>query len=209
MDLQEALEVQVGHNLAILGTEELAELGVRHNRTLVAGVEAAVLTDIRRDELRHIRLALLGTGRQTHEAGQLRGDGAQLEEGVVRTASIVGGALLGGHRRGVLTNTALRLAGLTLDGLRGVGSLAEQLANTGGDLRAQGTQAVLDGRQEGIAGASLSGNGGSDHRGRRDRGGSGDRDIHNRGGGRRLLRRGGLGGGLLVSGHRVCINGGL
>jgi len=150
VDLQEALEVQVGHLLAILGTEELGELGVRHNAALEGGVKAAVGLHVGRNELRHIRLGALGLGRETHEARQLVGDGAELEEGVVRTAGLVGRTLLRGHRGGVLANTALRITGLTLDGLRRLSHITEQAADGGGHIGVQGAHTLGHARQDRI-----------------------------------------------------------
>ena len=212
MDLQEALEVQVGDLLTILRAEELGELGVRDDAALHVRVEAVVALHVGGNELRHIRLAALRLGGETHEARQLIGDGAELEEGVVRTASLVGRTLLGGHRGGVLANTALGLASLTLQRLGCIGRLTEDLTNTGRDLRAQGTEAVLHRRQENIASASLNvGRGRDRSRNGRRGGGSDNRDSRDGGGGRgSLLGGGGLGGGLLVGGrHRVYIRGGL
>jgi len=210
--LQELLEVQIGHLLAILGAQELAELLVRHDATLERGVKAAVRLDIRRNELGDIRLGALRLRGQAHEGGQLIGDRAELQECVVRAASIVHRTLLGRHRRGVLAHAALRIAGLTANGLRCIRRLTEQLAHTGGHLSAQGAQAVLDGREECIARAGLGG-GGQGRHSRSDRGS--DRDINNRlggsgglggGGGGSLLS--GSGGGLRSGGH-VCSIGGV
>ena len=213
MDLQEALEVQVGDLLTILRTEELGELGVRDDAALHVRVEAVVALHVGGNELRHIRLATLRLRGETHEARQLIGDGAELEERVVRTASLVGRTLLRGHRGGVLANTALGLTSLTLQRLGRISRLTEDLADTSRDLRAQSTEAVLDGRQEHIASASLDVGRGrrSSHNRRSDGGGSDNRDGRDGGGGRgRLLGGGGLGGGLLVGGrHRVYIRGGL
>lgn len=123
MDLQERLEVQVRDLLAILDAEELAELGVRDDAALEAGVKARMLLDVRRNVLGDIRLALLRLGGETHEARQLIGDRAQLEEGVVGAAGLPLGALLGRHVRRVLLDTALGVAGIALerlDSLRGL-----------------------------------------------------------------------------------------
>jgi len=176
-----------------------------------------VLADIGRNELGHIRLGALRLRGQTHEGGQLVGDGAELEERVVRAARLIGRALLSTHRRGVLAHTALGVTRLTLQCLRSIRSLAEHLANTGGHLSANGAQAVLDRGEQGISTAGLGGqrgrgsdrDGGSGNR-RGGGGGGSDRDIDNGLGGGSLLRSslrgsGGLGG----SGHLVCINGGL
>ena len=94
VNLEEALEVQVGNLLTILHTEELGELRIGDNAALEARVKAVVGLDIRRDELRDLRLALLALGRETHERRELIGDRAGLEERVVRTASLPSGTLL-------------------------------------------------------------------------------------------------------------------
>jgi len=114
--LQEALEVEVSDLLAILRAKELGELGVRHNAALEAGIKARVLLHIRRDELRHIRLRALGLGGQAHEGGKLIRDGAELQEGVVCTASLPRGLLLGRHIRGIDLAAALGVTGLALQG---------------------------------------------------------------------------------------------
>jgi len=215
VDLQERLEVQVSDLLTILRAEELGELGVRDDTALEVGVKAAVLADIGRNELGHIRLGALRLRGQTHEGGQLIGDGAELQERVVRATGIIRRTLLRTHRRGVLAHTALGVTRLTLQCLRSIRRLAEHLANTGGHLSANGAQAVLDRGEQGISAAGLGGqrgrgsdrDGGS---GNRRGGGGSDRDIDNGLGGGSLLRSslrgsGGLGG----SGHLVCINGGL
>lgn len=124
VDLQERLEVQVRDLLAILDAEELAELGVRDDAALEAGVKARVLLDVRRDELRDIRLALLRLGRQTHKRGELIGDRAELQERVVGAASLPSRALLGGHIRRVLLDALLGVAGITLERLDGLTSLS-------------------------------------------------------------------------------------
>ena len=216
MDLQELLEVEVGDLLTILRTEELRQARIGDDAALEVGVEAAVRLDIRRHELRDIRLRALRLGGQAHEARQLIGDGAELEERVVRAAGLVGRALLSGHRRGVLAHAALGITGLTLHRLRSIGSLAEQLAHAGRDVSVQGADTLLDRGEESIGRASLNRRrerGGSRRgRGRHDCGDRrSDRDLYNCLGGRRLLGGGGLGGGrgLLVGRHLVCINGGL
>ena len=214
MDLQERLEVQVGDLLTILRAQELRELGVGDDAALKVGVEAAVLADIRRHELGHIRLRALRLRGETHEGGQLVRDGAELEEGVVRAASLVGRALLRRHRRGVLAHAALGVAGRALQCLGGLRRLRDQGAHASSHLSVQRLQGILDRRQDNIGTASLDG----------ERSGGGDGG----GGGNRGRRRGsnrhiddGLGGGRLLGGslrgsgglggsrHLVCINGGL
>ena len=218
MDLQERLEVQVGDLLTVLRAEELGELGVRDDAALEVRVKAAVLADIRRHKLGHIRLGALRLRGQTHEGGQLVGDGAELQERIVRAASIVGRTLLRSHGRRVTADTALGVTRLALQCLGSIRSLAEHLANTRGHLSANGAQAVLDRREESISTAGLGGQGsrgsdrgdgrrGSSNRGRR---GGSDGDIDN-GLGSRCLLRGSLRSsrGLGGRGHLVCINGGL
>jgi len=63
VNLQERLEVQVRDLLAILDAEQLTELGVGDDAALEVGVKARVRLDVRRDELRYIRLGALGLGR--------------------------------------------------------------------------------------------------------------------------------------------------
>jgi len=62
VNLEEALEVQVGDLLAVLRAEELAELGIGDDAALEVGVKARVRLDIGRDELRDIRLGALALG---------------------------------------------------------------------------------------------------------------------------------------------------
>lgn len=88
MDLQEALEVQVGHLLAILHAEELGELGVGEDAALHVGVKAVVGLDVSCHELGDIGLAALRGSRETHEGAELGADGPHLQEGVVCTAGL-------------------------------------------------------------------------------------------------------------------------
>ena len=208
MDLQELLEVQVGHLLTVLRAEELGELGIRDDAALHVGVKAVVALDIGGDELGHIRLAALRLRGASHKSSQLIGDGAELQERVVRTTSLPRRTLLGGHRGGVLAHTALGVTSLTADRLCGIRRLTEKLTNTGRHLSTQRTEAVLDRGEEGIARASLhrcGRNGRSDRR--RCRGGN--RDINDRLRGRGLLGGGSLGGGRGLRGrrHRVYTRG--
>jgi len=117
VDLQERLEVQVRDLLAILDAEELAELGVRDDAALEAGVKARVLLDVRRDELRDIRLALLRLGRQTHKRGELIGDRAELQERVVGAASLPSRALSGVISAGFFLTRFLELRASRLSAL--------------------------------------------------------------------------------------------
>ena len=118
MHLQEALEVQVGHLLAVLHAEQSSQRLVGNDAALELGVKATVGLHVLGNELGHIRLALLRLGRQTHELRQLIRDGAELQERVVRATSLPRGTLLRRHRGGILANTTLGVASLTLQGLR-------------------------------------------------------------------------------------------
>ena len=208
VDLQEALEVQVGNLLAVLRAQELAELGVGDDTALEAGVKARVGLDVRRNVLGDIRLALLALGGQAHERGQLIGDRAELEEGVVGTAGLPRGLLLRRHIRRVLAHTALGVADIALQGLQGLTGLSDQRADTRRPLSAERLEVLLELREDHRGGAGLGGRlnswryGGGTNNGYSDLGlrsslarGLGLGGI---GGG-----RGSGGGGLLCSGHRV------
>ena len=212
MDLQEALEVQVRYLLAVLRAEELAELGIRDDAALEVGVKARVRLDVRRDELRDIRLALLALGGQAHERGQLIRDRAELQESVVGTAGLPLGALLGRHRRRVLLHTALGVADIALEGLERLAGLSNQRADAGRPLRTERLQVLLEIREDHAGRARLGGIGNSRYGGRLGnyrygylglRGGllRGGSLLGGRGGG----NRGGGGGisGLLGGRHRV------
>lgn len=213
MDLQEGLEVQVSDLLTVLRAQELGELRVRDDAALEVGVEAAVLADIRRHKLRHIRLRALRLRGETHEGRQLVRDGAELEEGVVRAARLVGRALLRRHRRGVLAHTALGVAGRALQCLGGLRRLRDQGAHASSHLSVQRLQGILDRRQDNIGTASLDrersgGSGGGGGNWGRRRGSN--RHIDNGLGGGRLLGGSLRGSGGLGRGrHLVCINSGL
>jgi len=143
VDLQERLEVQVRDLLTVLDAEQLAELGVGDDAALEVGVKALVLLDVRRDELRDIRLGALGLGRQAHERSQLIRDRAELQERVVRAAGLPLGLLLGRHIRGVLAHAALGVANIALQGLEGLTSLRNQRADTRRPLRAERLEVLL------------------------------------------------------------------
>ena len=190
MDLQEALEVQVGDLLAVLRAEELAELGIRDDTALEVGVKARVRLDVRRDELGDIRLALLALGGQAHERGQLIRDRAELQESVVGTAGLPLGALLWRHRRRVLLDTALGVADIALEGLERLTGLSDQRADTGRPLSTEGLQVLLEIREDHAGRARLGGIGNRRHGGR----------LGNHWYGHLGLRGGLLGGGSLLGG---------
>ena len=144
MNLQEALEVQVGHLLAILHTEELGELVVGDDATLHVGVKAVVGLDVGRHELRHIRLATLRCSGETHERAELGADGAHLEEGVVRTAGLPGGAGLRAQRLGVNLAALLGAAGITLHRLHGLLGLVYGGTEARREVRAQRANVLLE-----------------------------------------------------------------
>ena len=213
MNLQELLEVQIRDLLAILRAQKLGQLGVRDDATLELGVEAAVVAHICRNELGHIRLRALRPSREAHEGRQLVGDGAELEERVVRTASLVCSTLLRVHRRRVAADAALGVTSLALDCLRSLGQVTKDSANKGAELCVQGAHTLSQLGQNHIGRASLSGSGerslGSIRGGRlvalngQGSGGrGGNRDIDDGLGGS-LRGSGGLGG----SRHRVYITG--
>ena len=61
--LEEALKVQVGHLILVLGAQKLGQLGIRNNATLELGIKAVVLLHVGRHELGHISLRALALGR--------------------------------------------------------------------------------------------------------------------------------------------------
>jgi hypothetical protein len=200
VDLQERLEVQVGHLLAILDTQELAQLGVRNDAALEVRVKAVVLLDILRNELRHIRLRALRLGRKTHERRELIRNRAKLQEGVIRTARLPSRTLLRRERSGVNTAAALRVTRLALEGLRGVRGLMDKITDTRGDLRRKSTELRLERRKDSISRLGNGGGGGlgggNSNRSSRNGGRRGDNGDSDLGLGRAL------GGGL---GRHVCI----
>lgn len=143
MDLQEALEVQVRHLLTILHAEELGQLGVGEDAALHVGVKAVVRLDIRRHELRDIRLATLRRGGETHEGAELRADGAHLEEGVICTASLPRRTGLRAERLRVNLAALLRATGITLEGLHSLLRLVNGTTEAGRQVRTQRTNVLL------------------------------------------------------------------
>lgn len=213
MNLEEALEVQVGDLRLVIHAQQLGECGVGEDAALERGVKAAVGLHVVGDELGHLRLGALGASRDTHELAELLRQGLLLEEGVVRTASLPDSAGLGGERRGVnlplllgVTRLLLGLLGSLLGRLHGITHAARE-------LRGERLELLRQRREERIRGQA----GGSDRRG----GHRGHNDLGLGDGHLLLLGLGGLGGrggrgdddglggllgnDLLVSGHLVCL----
>lgn len=143
VDLQERLEVQVRDLLTVLHAEQLAKLGIGDDAALEVGVKARVRLDVRRDELRDIRLGALGLGGQAHERRQLIRDRAELEERIVGAAGLPRSTLLGRHRRGVLLHALLGVADIALQGLQGLTGLSDQRADTCSPLRTERLEVLL------------------------------------------------------------------
>ena len=98
--------------------------------------------DVLRDELRHLRLAPLALGRETHERRELIRKRAGLEERIVRAASLPGGALLGRHLRRVNLTAALAITSVTLEGLASLLGLGDQGARASRDLRLESAEGL-------------------------------------------------------------------
>ena len=137
MDLQEGLEVQVGHLVLVRDAQELGERGVGEDAALERGVEAVVLLDVARDELRHLRLRALLARLEAHERGELIRQRALDQEGVVGAASLPRLALLGRHVRRVLLLLLLGLASLALGRLDRIRDALRRLTDTRRQLRGQ------------------------------------------------------------------------
>ena len=137
MHLQERLQVQVRHLLLVRNAQELGQRRVRQDAALEVRVEAAVLLDVARDELRDLRLRALLSRLETHERAQLIRQRALHEEGVVGAASLPRLALLRGHVLRVLLLLLLDLARLALGGLDRIGDRLRGLADTGRQLHRQ------------------------------------------------------------------------
>ena len=186
MHLQERLEVQVGHLILVANTEELGEGGVREDTALERRVEARVRLDVLADELRHLRLRAGLARLEAHEVAQLVRQRALNQEGVVRTALLVGRTLLLRHRRRVNLLLLLGITGLTLGRLGRLLDGTDGITDLRAQLRAERLELLGERRQLGL------------RRGRRGRGlrrGGGDnRHRHLNLGGRGGLRHlGGLG----------------
>ena len=194
MNLQERLEVQVRHLILVAHAEELGERGVGEDAALERRVEARVRLDVLADELRHLRLRARLARLETHEVAELIRQRALDQEGVVRAALLVGGALLLGHRRRVNTLLLLGVAGLALGRLGRLLNGADGITDLRAELRAERLELLGERRELGLR---------RRRRGRRLRGGSGDNRhrhlrLSGRGGLRGLRRLGDLrlGGGL-------------
>ena len=135
--LEERLEVEVSHLVLVRNAQELGQRGVREDAALERRVEAAVLLDIARDELRHLCLRALLTRLQAHERAELIRQRALDQEGVVGAASLPRLALLRGHVLRVLLLLLLDLARLALGGLDRIGDRLRGLADTGRQLHRQ------------------------------------------------------------------------
>lgn len=214
MNLQELLEVQVGHLRLVVHAQELGECGVGENATLEGGVEAAVGLDVLGDELGHLRLGTLGTRGNAHERSQLGCDGLLLEEGIVRTTSLPGHTLLGRERRRVDLPLLLGVARLLLRRLCRLLGRPHGITNTAGELRGKSLELLCEGGEHRIA--RLDGCRGDRYDGHDNlcRGGRcllglgclGHRGGYNDGDGDDRLG-GLLGGDLLLGGHLVCLSG--
>jgi hypothetical protein len=191
VDLQVGLEVQVRHLILVRNAEELAQRGVREDAALERRVKAVVLLDITRDELGHLRLRALLARLETHERRELIRQRALDEEGVVRTARLVGLQLLSRHVLRVLALLALAIAGLALGGLDGGLNTVDRLAELGRQRRAEGLELLAEGGELDIRRLR-----GLNH----DRGGGRLNRRDGDGGGRGDLLGLGLGGGLGLRG---------
>lgn len=167
MHLEVRLEVEVRDLILVRNTEELRELRVGDDTALEVGVKAVVRLDLRRDELRDIRLRLEALDRETHERRELIRDRADLEEGVVRTARLLLGAVLRGERRGVNLALLARVTRLTLEGTRRLLSLTNDRTDTTRKLRVDRTERLLETREDRLRRTDLRGsrlNSGRDRR---------------------------------------------
>ena len=225
MHLQERLEVQVGHLLLVRHAEELGERRVRQDAALEVRVEAVVLLDVARDELRHLRLRALLTRLETHERAELIRQRALNEEGVVRAASLPRLALLRGHVLRVLLLLLLDLASLALGRLDRISDALRRLTDARRQLRAERLQLLSQTSEDHIGvlrdlsgsrnGRRLHRRDGEDGLGRDSGLLSLDRlGLHDLGGGSRRSGGdgGGRGGGLrgsvgLLGRHLVCLRG--
>ena len=190
MHLQERLEVQVGDRVRVLDLQQAGQHAIGDDAALVGGVEARVLLDVVRHELRHLRLRALRARRELHEGAQLRREATGLQEGVLRAAELPGGLLLRRHVGHILLDTALALGVLDLTGRR-LGSQEEVGDDVLQLVRLAGTELT-----QALNNASDRGRGSGLRRRRgRDRHlrGSDRRDNDLRLGGRRLAGSLGLG----------------
>jgi len=155
VNLEVALKVKIGYLLSILDTEDLAKLLIGDNAALEVRVKAIVGLHVGRDELRDSGLRRLRLGRKTHEYRKLVADGAKLEEGIVRTASLPNLALLGSHVLGVLAAALLGVASLALDRLCNLKRLTSRITNTGSKISGKRLKVVLKSREKGVGRTNL------------------------------------------------------
>ena len=210
VDLEEGLEVQVRHLILVADAEQLRECRVGQDAALERRVEAVVLLDVARDELRHLRLRALLARLQAHERAELIRQRALNEEGVVRAAGLPRLALLRSHVLRVLLLLLLDLAGLALGRLDGIGNALRGLADLGRQVGTETLEVLGQAGEEDIGALNRLNNGGGRrglnrrHGHNRLRGGGGLRGLDLRG----LGCRGGDGGrgrrsglGILLGGH--------
>ena len=134
MDLQVALQVQVGYRVLVRDLEQLGKSGIGENATLVGGVKAVVLLHVGGHKLRHLRLGLHRAAGQAHKGAQLGGQTAGLEECIVCTTGLPGLLLLRSHILGLLGSLAtLGILDLPRSGLHSGQSLLRDLRSVGGD----------------------------------------------------------------------------
>jgi hypothetical protein len=157
VNLEEALEVQIGNLLTILHAEELGELSIRDDAALEVRIKAVVGLDVGGHELGHISLRALGLSRETHERGKLISDWAELEECIVGATSLPRLLLLGGHGSGIRAAALLRITSLTLECLGSLNSLVDSCADTRADIRAESLESLLESREDSIGRTGLSG----------------------------------------------------
>ena len=151
MHLQERLEVQVRDRVRVLDLQQAGQHAVGDDAALVGGVEARVLLDVVRHELRDLRLRALRARRELHERAQLRREATGLQEGVLRAAELPRRLLLRRHVGHVLLYTALALGVLDLTGRRlgGQERVSDDLLQLIGDAGTHLTQALNHGRDRG------------------------------------------------------------
>ena len=209
--LQERLEVQVRHLILVRNAQELRERRVGQDAALERRVEAVVLLDVARDELRHLRLRALLARLQAHERAELIRERALNQEGVVRAAGLPRLALLRSHVLRVLLLLLLDLASLALGRLDGIGNALRGLTDLRRQVGTETLEVLGQAGEEDIGALNRLNNGGGRrglnrrHGHNRLRGGGGLRGLDLRGlgcsgdGGRGRGRRGGLG--ILLGGH--------
>ena len=150
MDLQELLQIQVGHFGLIIHAQQLGQCGVGEDATLEGGVKAAVALHVVGDELGHLGLRALGASRDAHECCELRRQGALDQEGIVRTTGLPSLLLLGGHVRRVDLALLLAVALLLLGDLGCLLDRLHRLTHLGGELSGQSLQLLRQGREESL-----------------------------------------------------------